>query len=74
MRHTIIVPQDPGGGTRLPDLETKDFIKEMTFEAGFEERVEIVQVRKRPEGTGSPGLLSPWTAGSCLSLPTSLGG
>ena len=49
MRHTIIVPQDPGGGTRLPDLETKDFIKEMTFEAGFEERVEIVQVRKRPE-------------------------
>lgn len=48
-RHTIVAPQDPREGPWLPDLEMKGFIKEMTFEAGFEERVEIVQVRRRLE-------------------------
>lgn len=45
-RPKITVPQDPGGGTWLPDLEMNGFIKEVTFEAGFEERVDIFQVRR----------------------------
>lgn len=55
-------------GTQFPDLEMVGFIKEVKFEADFEERVEIIQVARGPEWEQGPsGLSSPQTAGSSVT-------